>query len=93
MVWRVRPDWRRPELLRGWPYPKAASGPISFTPDGSHVLLGFDDGDVIVRATNASATSRIESLHRAPITRSEVAPGGHWAFTEDAECEQRIWPL
>jgi hypothetical protein len=93
MVWRMRPDGKRPPLLRGWPYPKAASGPIVFTPDGKHVLFGFDDGDVIVRATDASATSRVESLHRAPITRIEVALGGQWVFTEDAEGEQRIWPL
>jgi hypothetical protein len=31
MVWRVRPDGKRPPLFRGWPYPKAASGPIVFT--------------------------------------------------------------
>ncbi len=57
------------------------------------MLFGFADGDVIVRSTDAAATSRIESLHRAPITRIEVAPGGKWVFSEDAEGEQRIWPL
>lgn len=91
--WRERPDSTRDELLRGWPYPKEASGPIAFTPDGKRVLFGFADGDVIVRATDASATSRTESLHRAPITRIEIAPGGKWVFTEDVEGEQRIWPL
>ncbi len=93
MLWRVRPDGKRPQTSRTWPYPKSASGPIAFTSDGKYVLFGFNDGDVIVRATDASATSRIESLHRAPITRIEVAPGGNWVFTEDAEGEQRIWPL
>ncbi len=93
LVWRMRPDGKRPQLMRRWPYPKSASGPIAFTPDGAFVLFGFEDGDVIVRATDASATTRVESLHRAPITRIEVAPGGRWVFTEDAEGEQRVWPL
>ena len=93
LVWRVRPDGKREQRGRTWPYPKEASGPIAFTPDGKLVLFGFADGDVIIRATDTSATSRIESLHHAAIARIEVAPGGTWVLTEDTEGEQRIWPL
>ncbi len=93
LLWRVRPDSTREPRGRTWPYPKEATGSIAFTPDGKRVLFGFADGDVIVRSTDASATNRTESLHRGPITRIEVSPGGTWVFTEDAEGEQRIWPL
>jgi hypothetical protein len=93
LVWETRPNGKRPQLVRPWPYPKAPSLPFAFTPDGKFVLFGFDDGDVIVRSTDAAGTERIEALHRAPITRIEVAPNSTWVFSEDAEGEQRIWPL
>lgn len=70
-----------------------ASVPGVFTPDGKFVLFGFDDGDVIVRSTDPTGTERTEALHRAPITRIEIAPNSAWVFTEDAEGEQRLWPL
>lgn len=94
LVWETRPKGKRPQLVRPWPYPKAPSLPGAFTPDGKSVLFGFDDGDVIVRSTDAAGTERVEAvLHRAPITRIEVAPNSAWVFSEDAEGEQRIWPL
>ena len=55
--------------------------------------MGFADGDVIVSRMDGTRAHLVESRHRAPITRIEVAPGNHWVFTEDAEGEQRIWPL
>lgn len=91
-VWRHRPDSRR-WTGRTWPLPKVASGPIAFTHDGKHVLFGFDDGDIAIHAVDAAAPVRVESLHRAPIARIEVAPGDGYVFTEDATGEQRIWPL
>jgi hypothetical protein len=93
LVWETRPNGKRPQLVRPWPYPKAPSLPGTFTPDGKFVLFGFDDGDVIVRSTDAAGTERSKALHRAPITRIEVAPNSAWVFSEDAEGEQRIWPL
>ncbi len=48
---------------------------------------------MIVRGLVAAGAQVVESHHRAPITRIEVAPGNRWVFTEDAEGEQRIWPL
>ncbi|MGE0403508.1 MAG: WD40 repeat domain-containing protein [Kofleriaceae bacterium] len=93
LIWETRPDGKRPQLVRPWPYPKIPSGPTEFSQDGKFVLFGFDDGDVIVRSTDSAGSERIEALHRAPITRIEVAPNSAWVFTEDAEGEQRIWPL
>jgi len=91
-IWRTRPEGHpRPGYTE--PRIKRPSGPIAFAPDSSFVVLGFEDGDVVVRGTEMSAISRTESLHRAPVTRIEVAPGGRWVFSEDAEGEQRIWPL
>ena len=55
--------------------------------------MGFADGDVIVVRTDGTRAQLVESRHRAPIARIEVAPGNRWVFTEDAEGEQRIWPL
>ena len=93
LVWDTRPNGKRPQLMRPWPYPKVPSVPAVFTADGKFVLFGFDDGDVIVRSTDPTGTERTEALHRAPITRIEIAPNSAWVFTEDAEGEQRLWPL
>jgi hypothetical protein len=91
-IWQLRPDAKRPTPRR-WPLPKEVTGPIVFTHDGARVLLGFADGDVMIRSIDAAPTHRVEQLHRAPITRIEVSPDDQWVFTEDAEGEQRIWPL
>jgi WD40 repeat protein len=91
-VWQTRYD--APQTVgRTWPYPKLASGPIAFTPDGRYVLLGFDDGDIVVRAVADARPTRTERLHRAPVTRIEVAPSGAWVLSEDSAGEQRLWPL
>ncbi|MGN6109437.1 MAG: hypothetical protein ACTHU0_30295 [Kofleriaceae bacterium] len=92
-VWQFRPAGKRQGSGRSWPLPKVASGPIAFTHDGTRVLFGFDDGDVMIRSIDAAPSERVESLHRAPITRIDLSPDDRWVFTEDAEGEQRIWPL
>ncbi|MGN6108188.1 MAG: hypothetical protein ACTHU0_23985 [Kofleriaceae bacterium] len=92
-VWQFRPAGKRQDAGRSWPLPKVASGPIVFTHDGTRVLFGFDDGDVIIRSIDAAPSERVESLHRAPVTRIEVSPDDRWVFTEDAEGGQRIWRL
>ena len=66
---------------------------IAFTHDGKAVLLGFEDGDIMIRSTTANGPRRIESLHGAPVARIEVSPGDTYVFSEDTEGEQRIWPL
>jgi hypothetical protein len=72
---------------------RKATSQIVFTHDGASVVLGFDDGAIGVRATRAAGAIAFETLHRAPITRLELSPSDKFAFSEDAEGEQRIWPL
>jgi WD40 repeat protein len=91
-VWQTRFDAKR-STTRTWPLPKIASGPIAFTHDGKHVLFGFDDGDVVIRSVTDPPATRVETLHRAPITRLEVSPDDGWVFSEDRAGEQRIWKL
>lgn len=91
-LWQERLDSKH-ATARTWPLSKLASGPISFTHDGKHVLFGFDDGDIVIRAVGSDKPRRVESLHHAAITRIEVSPGDAYVFTEDAEGEQRIWPF
>ena len=91
LVWDMTPKGK--QYPSPWAHPKVPSVPGVFTPDGKFVLFGFDDGDVIVRSTDHTGTERTEALHRAPITRIEIAPNSAWVFTEDAEGEQRLWPL
>lgn len=91
-LWQQRPPSKH-VIGRTWQMSKLASGPIAFTHDGKYVLFGFDDGDVAIHAVNSAKPVRVESLHRAEITRIEIAPGDGYVFTEDAAGEQRIWPL
>ncbi len=91
-VWQDRLSSKRP-TSRTWPLPKVASGPIAFTHDGTHVLFGFDDGDIVIRGVTDPKQVRVETLHRAPLARIEVSPDNRYVFSEDAEGEQRIWPL
>jgi len=93
-LWQSRLDARPPVVsTRGWPESKLASSPIAFTHDGKHVLFGFDDGDIVIRAIDAATAMRVESLHRAPVSRIEVSPNDSYVFSEDTEGAQRIWPL
>jgi WD40 repeat protein len=91
-VWQTRFDANR-SAARTWPLPKTASGPIAFTHDGKHVLFGFDDGDIVIRTVTDAPATRVEKLHRAPVTRLEVSPDDGWVFSEDRAGEQRIWKL
>lgn len=93
-LWQERFDSSRTRLGRSWPLSRIPSSPIAFTPDGSQVLFGFDDGDILVRSVdNAKAPARSEAIHRDPISRIHVSPDGRWVFSEDRSGEQRVWPL
>lgn len=71
--------------------PKNGSGPIAFTHDGTSVLFGFADGDVLLRHVATGDIVVRQSLHDAPIIRLEVSPDDKHIFSEDAQGEQRIW--
>ncbi|HEY4175406.1 MAG TPA: hypothetical protein VGM90_01175 [Kofleriaceae bacterium] len=72
---------------------RKATSQIVFTHDGTSVVLGFDDGAIGLRATRAAGDIAFETLHRAPIARVELSPSDKFVFSEDAEGEQRVWPL
>jgi WD40 repeat protein len=81
--------------------PKVPSGPITFDRTGQRVLVGFRNGDILIRSLSDKdpdirgdkATGPLEAIHQVPITKIIVSPDNHWVFTEDASTEQRIWAL
>jgi hypothetical protein len=91
-LWRHRYAGE-PTAMPTWPKSKIASAPIAFSHDGRHVLLGFDDGEIIIQSVRRKQAVRVERLHRAPIKRIVVSPDDRYVFSEDFEGEQRFWPL
>jgi hypothetical protein len=81
--------------------PKLPSGALAFDRTGQRVLVGFRDGDILIRSLSdknpdlfgAKATAPLESLHQVPVTRISVSPDNRWVFSEDASAEQRLWAL
>jgi hypothetical protein len=81
--------------------PKLPSGALAFDRTGQRVLVGFRDGDILIRSLSdknpdlfgAKATAPLESLHQVPVTRISVSPDNRWVFSEDASAEQRLWSL
>ena len=57
------------------------------------MLVGFDDGDVMIRSVTDEKYSQVVSLHDAMVTQIVIAPGDTSVFTEYGSGEQRIWPL
>jgi WD40 repeat protein len=81
--------------------PKLPSGALAFDRTGQRLLVGFRDGDILIRSLSdknpdlfgAKATAPLESLHQVPVTRISVSPDNRWVFSEDASAEQRLWAL
>jgi hypothetical protein len=97
-VWKERltlpePSWKLD--------PKIASGPLTFDPEGKRVLVGFRDGDILIRALTerdpdvhgTRPTGPLEHIHQVAVTKLSVSPDGRWVFSEDLSGEQRIWAL
>jgi hypothetical protein len=99
-LWRERfslPAYSTRTLLE----PKLPSGALTFDRTGRRLLVGFRDGDILIRSLSdknpdlfgAKATAPLESLHQVPVTTISVSPDNRWVFSEDASAEQRLWPL
>jgi WD40 repeat protein len=97
-IWKERLTLPRPS----WKLePKIASGPITFDSEGKRVLVGFRDGDILIRAlTDKDAdingkreTKPLEHIHQVAVTKLSVSPDSRWVFSEDLTGEQRIWAL
>jgi hypothetical protein len=81
--------------------PKIASGPITFDSAGKRVLVGFRDGDILIRSLTDKDpdihgkrdTRPLEPIHQVAVTKLSVSPDNRWVFSEDITGEQRIWAL
>lgn len=99
-VWKERLTSTRSQRYRVLE-PKEPSGPLTFDASGARVLVGFGDGDVLVRtlrdgeadAQGRRATAPVVPAHQVAVVRLEVSPDGGWVFSEDASGEQRIWAM
>jgi WD40 repeat protein len=77
----------------GEPTALVASGAFAFDHAGKHVIVGTNDGTIVVASTKDASRLAFEHFHHAPIVRIVVSPGDGWVFSEDSSGEQRIWKL
>jgi hypothetical protein len=82
-----------PSPTKMWQEPIEKPTSLTFDRSGGRLLIGTDDGAIHVFAADGKGQAHTEKFHRGPIVRIASAPADHWAMSEDAAGQQRVWSL